>query len=168
MKPVASQAERDHFRYQRKETRSRVQRSCAGEMEREVHAVLGPVGVEEKISRQIADSLLILEDQQVDADENNARKMEGSRTSSWFGSSRGKDKIRLEEDSTEANANGLVRPGDDVGLTAFLLKFGEGLGTSLVASTSVCVMGLTRIVLGPSEEVPDARMFISAFTIGMG
>ncbi|KAG8768932.1 hypothetical protein FRC12_005266, partial [Ceratobasidium sp. 428] len=40
---LASQAERDHFRYLRRTTRDRVLRSCSGEMEREVHAVLGPV-----------------------------------------------------------------------------------------------------------------------------
>ena len=51
---LASQAERDHYRYLRKVTAARVIRSCDGEMEREVHAVLGPVGVEEKVSRQVA------------------------------------------------------------------------------------------------------------------
>ena len=33
---LASQAERDHYRYQRKVTAARVYRSCDGEMEREV------------------------------------------------------------------------------------------------------------------------------------
>lgn len=37
---------------------SRVSRSCAGQMEREVHEVLGPVGVSEKVSRQVACDLL--------------------------------------------------------------------------------------------------------------
>ncbi|KAF8327577.1 VIT family-domain-containing protein [Cantharellus anzutake] len=112
---LASQAERDHFYYLRKRTRHRVQRSCAGEMEREVHTVLGPVGVNEKISRQLADDLLALEDQQT------------------------REAIEYARTHPESVWN------SDVGLTAFLLKFGEGM-----------------------EEVPTARLYISAFTIGMG
>lgn len=44
---LSAQAERDHYRYQKKRTRERVLRSCAGEMEREVAAVLAPLGLEE-------------------------------------------------------------------------------------------------------------------------
>jgi vacuolar iron transporter family protein len=58
---LASQAERDHHRYLRRTIKARVQRSCDGEMEREVHAVLGAVGVDEKVSRQVAHSLMELE-----------------------------------------------------------------------------------------------------------
>ena len=76
-------------------------RSCSGEMEREVHAVLGPVGVEEKLSRQVAQNLLNVE-------------LENSHSSQ---PSQGGD----------VESNGL-RWSKDVGLTAFLLKFGEGLG----------------------------------------
>ena len=54
---LASQAERDHYRYQRKQTSARVLRSCDGEMEREVHAVLGPVGVDEQTSRMVTKNL---------------------------------------------------------------------------------------------------------------
>ncbi|KAG8893301.1 hypothetical protein FRB99_002067, partial [Tulasnella sp. 403] len=60
---LASQSERDHFRYLRQQTRERVQRSCEGEIEREVHAVLGPLGVEEKLSMQLADNLRRVEDE---------------------------------------------------------------------------------------------------------
>jgi vacuolar iron transporter family protein len=99
---VASQAERDHYRFLQRHTSARVLRSCAGEMEREVHAVLGPVGVDEKVSRQVADCLLKVE---VDSD--------------GVG------------DSAQSNTeeDGGLRWSKDVGLTAFLLKFGEGLGT---------------------------------------
>ena len=44
-----------------------------------------------------------------------------------------------------AEEGGELRWARDVGLTAFLLKFGEGL-----------------------EDVPASRMYASAFTIGMG
>ncbi|KAK7678723.1 hypothetical protein QCA50_018305 [Cerrena zonata] len=116
---LASQAERDHYLYLKKHTASRVSRSCDGEMEREVYAVLGPVGVDEKTSRMVAKNLRDIE---LDTDG------EGSTSSS--GSS--------PED-------GGLKWSNSVGLTSFLLKFGEGL-----------------------EEIPTRRMYISAFTIGMG
>ncbi|PBK63182.1 membrane fraction protein [Armillaria solidipes] len=114
---LASQAERDHYRYLRTQTASRVVRSCAGEMEREVSEVLGPIGVDETTCRAVAKSL---RDVEVDG-------YEGGGSSS------------ADEESVS------LRWSKDVGLTAFLLKFGEGL-----------------------EEVPTKRLYISAFTIGMG
>lgn len=75
-------------------------------MEREVFAVLGPVGVEEKLSRQVAQNLLNVE-------------METSNKSHVSSPSQSSD--------IESDSNGL-RWSKDVGLTAFLLKFGEGLG----------------------------------------
>ncbi|KAH9934175.1 VIT family-domain-containing protein [Fomitopsis serialis] len=115
---LASQAERDHYRYLRKQTRARVLRSCEGEMEREVYGVLGPVGVDEKTSRAVAHCLMNVE---VDS------HGEGSTTAAGSDSEAG------------------LRWSSSVGLSAFLLKFGEGL-----------------------EEVPTKRLYISAFTIGMG
>ncbi|KAE9387857.1 hypothetical protein BT96DRAFT_981268 [Gymnopus androsaceus JB14] len=110
---LASQAERDHFRFLKKQTAARVSVSCAGEMEREVEEILGPLGVDEKACRVVAESL---------------RKA-------------GRETV------PEANAAETLklRWSNDIGLTAFLLKFGEGM-----------------------EEVPTKRLYISAFTIGMG
>ncbi len=102
---LASQAERDHYRYLRAQTASRVVRSCAGEMEREVSEVLGPIGVDETTCRAVAKSL---RDVEVDGYEGG-----GSSPS--------------DEESVS------LRWSKDVGLTAFLLKFGEGLGMSTVA-----------------------------------
>ncbi|KAG9027451.1 hypothetical protein FRB95_007751 [Tulasnella sp. JGI-2019a] len=119
---LASQSERDHFRYLRAQTQERVQRSCDGEMEREVHAVLGPLGVEEKLSVSLAGCLRKVEDEMI-----------GSPPNGVVGGGGG-----LE------SAGGL-KWSADVGLTAFLLKFSEGL-----------------------EEVPTRRLYISAFTIGAG
>ncbi|KDQ56772.1 hypothetical protein JAAARDRAFT_207842 [Jaapia argillacea MUCL 33604] len=129
---LASQAERDHYRYLRKTTSARVLRSCSGEMEREVYAVLGPIGVDEKTSRMVANCLRNVEVETVDEPESG----ESSRRASMSSGS-----------GTVANMEegGVLRWSKDVGLTAFLLKFGEGL-----------------------EEVPTKRLFISAFTIGMG
>ena len=77
--------------------------SGAGEMEREVHAVLGPVGVDEKLGRQVARCL-----RKVEVDSGGAGAAAGRPGGS-------------EEDAG-------LRWSKDVGLTAFLLKFGEGIG----------------------------------------
>lgn len=102
---VASQSERDHYRFLLKQTAARVIRSCDGEIEREVHAILGPVGVDERLSRQVADCL-----RQVELD------------------SHGLDASGTGASSTEED--GGLRWSKDVGLTPFLLKFGEGMGES--------------------------------------
>lgn len=117
---LASQAERDHYRYLRKCTAARVLRSCDGEMEREVHGVLGPVGVDVQTSRLVAKNL-----RDVEIETNG----EGSDAAS----------------SSSTVEDGGLKWSKTVGLTAFLLKFGEGL-----------------------EEVTTRRMYVSAFTIGMG
>jgi VIT1/CCC1 family predicted Fe2+/Mn2+ transporter len=104
---LAAQAERDAYRYTRRTTRARVLRSCAGEMEREVHAVLGPLGLDTALSAKVAQALLRVEE---DADGGGAPGAAGAE-------------------------DGGLRWAKDVGLSAFLLRFGEGM-----------------------EEVPDRRM----------
>lgn len=116
---LASQAELDHFHYLRKQTHARVLRSCDGEMEREVHAILGPLGVKEALSRLVAEDLLEVEDDACGALEGIDRPAD------------------VEAGESEKN-------DPNVGLTAFLLKFGEGM-----------------------EEVPRSRLWISALTIGL-
>lgn len=91
-----------------------------------MHAVLGPVGVDEKLSRQVAQNLLDLEIENIGARRGLSRN----------GSAPGT--ILDAED-------GALRWSGDMGITAFLLKFGEGI-----------------------EEVPTLRLYVSAFTIGMG
>lgn len=100
---LASQAERDHHRYLRRTTRARVKRSCDGEMEREVHAILGPVGVDESVSRQVALRLLEVE-AGVDGGSNGHAPTDAENGLKW---------------------------SQSVGVTEFLLKFGEGLGACL-------------------------------------
>lgn len=119
---LASQAERDHYRYLQKQTAARVIRSCDGEMEREVYGVLGPIGVNEQTSKLVAQNL---RDVEIDS---------GGEGSSDSGST-----------STRVEDGAALRWSKSVGLTAFLLKFGEGM-----------------------EEVTTRRMYVSAFTIGMG
>jgi hypothetical protein len=52
----------DHYHYLRRQTYARVARSCSGEMEREVHSILGPIGVKEGLSRLIANDLRTVEE----------------------------------------------------------------------------------------------------------
>ncbi|KAG2358267.1 VIT family-domain-containing protein [Suillus spraguei] len=97
---LASQAERDHYRFLQRHTYSRVMRSCTGEMEREVYAVLGPVGVDESTSRAVTHCLRKAEDE-----------------SGFDGST------PVPADG-EKPSRGMK---SESGLTPFLLKFGEGL-----------------------------------------
>ncbi|KAG0140715.1 hypothetical protein CROQUDRAFT_99699 [Cronartium quercuum f. sp. fusiforme G11] len=138
---LASEAERDHFRYLQRTTSERVSRSCSGEMEREVHEVLGPIGLDESISRTVTGALLRVE-AEID---NNPATLTSQPAEGWF-----RQLLRLvarkprTSVSAEAGpASEQLRWSKDVGMTAFLLKFGEGL-----------------------EEVPESRLYISAFTIG--
>ena len=74
-------------------------------MEREVTEILGPVGLDDKTCRSVAESLREIEEET----RGDVHRIVGH-------------PIRDEE------APGL-RWSKDVGLTAFLLKFGQGLGT---------------------------------------
>ncbi|GAA5973741.1 hypothetical protein JCM11641_005111 [Rhodosporidiobolus odoratus] len=143
---LSAQAERDHYRYLRKNTRERVMRSCAGEMEREVSAVLSPLGVEDSISRRVAGALLSVEASlpPPSAPPSILRQCLNavSRRPRFpnLPSSSDPERARLLPTTIAKEA---AEDEDDKGLTAFLLKFGEGL-----------------------EETTDARLFISAITIG--
>ena len=117
---LASQAERDHYRYLRRTTQARVKRSCDGEVEREVHAVLGPVGVDQDVSRQVARSLRVVE--------------------SSMDQSNGNGQASAPATDTERG----LRWSHSVGVTEFLLKFGEGLGTRLFFDWSRLFMSLTK------------------------
>ncbi|GAA6000845.1 hypothetical protein JCM10207_004687 [Rhodosporidiobolus poonsookiae] len=142
---LSAQAERDHYRYLRKNTRERVLRSCAGEMEREVNAVLSPLGVDDALSRRVAGALLAVEATLPPPTappsifrqclNTIARRPRFSN----FPAQSDPERARLLPTKKDAEEN-----EDDKGLTAFLLKFGEGL-----------------------EETTDARLFISAITIGL-
>ncbi|GAA5931975.1 hypothetical protein JCM3775_004202 [Rhodotorula graminis] len=145
---LSAQAERDHYRYLRKNTRERVLRSCAGEMEREVNAILSPLGVDAALSRRVAGALLSVEASlpPPEAPPSIVRQclnVVARRPRFSSGDSSDPERRRLLPTSS-ASSKGEDEDEDDKGLTAFLLKFGEGL-----------------------EETTDARLFISAFTIGI-
>ncbi|ORY26178.1 VIT family-domain-containing protein [Naematelia encephala] len=141
---LASQAELDHFHYLRRHTQARVLRSCAGEMDREVHSILGPLGVKEPLSRLVAEHLREVED---DAWGQRTEGTEGIMSAAQRRGSDGKKKHWLswnQQKDADGLENGGTKGNEEMGLTAFLLKFGEGL-----------------------EEVPVSRLYISALTIGL-
>ncbi|EIW70564.1 membrane fraction protein [Tremella mesenterica] len=150
---LASQAELDHFHYLRRQTRARVLRSCAGEMEREVHALLGPLGVKEELSRLVCEDLRAVEEK--------SYEYEGNDQGGNAGLTSGVEPaVQLPIEAGEVGRQGWFRwrlrkteeedggiKGDvnqEMGLTPFLLKYGEGM-----------------------EEVPVSRLYISALTIGI-
>ncbi|THU90934.1 hypothetical protein K435DRAFT_820998 [Dendrothele bispora CBS 962.96] len=124
---LASQAERDHYRWLKNQTAARFVRSCSGEMEREVEEVLGPIGVDKSTCRALAKS---------------------------FRESGGEEAASPESRTNDVETGSSLRWSKDVGLTAFLLKFGQGMGTS------------SSFLLGKKSPPADSTIF--AFTIGMG
>ena len=104
---MAAQSERDHYRNVRRRTNARVLRSCPEDIEREIHEVLGPIGVDEKVSNQVAHNLLEIE-----------MHVNEPHNESTFRSSL--PAADLESKGMQWNK--------DVGVTPFLLKFGEGMG----------------------------------------
>lgn len=117
---VASKAELDHYRYLAAQTHANAARACDSELERKVSAILAPVGVGVGATRAVYNEL---------------RASEGHPTGELPPAGR----TRLL---------GIFRrpvvAESSTGLTAFLLKFGEGL-----------------------EPVPISRLWISAGTIGL-
>ncbi|WVO18342.1 hypothetical protein L204_106057 [Cryptococcus depauperatus] len=140
---LASQAELDHFHYLRRQTHARVLRSCSGEMEREIHSILGPLGVKEPLSRLVAEDLRSVEEEIYGQGNIGAEgvvfggraELENAQTK-W-------GLLSWRKKGHEAEDGGLKGNGE-MGMTAFLLKFGEGM-----------------------EEVPVSRLYISALTIGL-
>lgn len=114
-------------------------------MEREVHSILGPLGVKETLSRLVAEDLRAVEDSMYTGSTNygsategvmRAREDSGSGSSSggsggkkekrgWFGWKKGS--VAEREGLLEQAGEG-EKGDEDMGLTAFLLKFGEGMG----------------------------------------
>lgn len=121
-------------------------RSCAGEMEREVNAILSPLGVDDSLSRRVAGALLSVEATlpPPEAPLSITRQCLNAiarrpRFTNFSKSTDDPERARLLPTKADSDDS-----DDDKGLTAFLLKFGEGL-----------------------EETTDARLFVSALTIGL-
>lgn len=121
---LASQAERDHYRFLKRHISSRVLRSCEANLERDVFAVLSPVGVDEPTSRAVTKCLRDIE---CDTDPD--------------------DDISSPSDEETQS----LRRKSDVGLTPFLLKFGEGLGSSSL-SFNECYVHLVFTNRGSADK----------------
>jgi hypothetical protein len=140
-----------------------VQRSCSGEMEREVAEILGPVGVDDSLSRRVAGALTKVESELLEA--SCSRPSSDDQSSWWRSALRAVARTPKSTTDLEGDASKL-KFEEDVGLTAFLLKFGE---VRVVAEWYRCMLMLTVGWLEQGmEEVPNSRLFISAFTIATG
>ena len=109
---MAAAADRDAYRYALRTTHDRVKRSCSAEMEREVHDVLGPVGLDLETSCRVAHRLTEIEMSLPDP----------TPQSTWRPllstiARRPRTTTDLEMRSKEAA---------EVGMTTFLMKFAEG------------------------------------------
>jgi len=99
-------------------------------MKREVHSILGPLGVNESLSRLVAEDLRTVEDDTWgrNTDGNEGVVSVHPRRKPRHGDAEKKG-WRIWRKRTEEE-NGGVKGNDEMGLTAFLLKFGEGIGGS--------------------------------------
>jgi len=120
-------------------------------MEREVNAILSPLGVEDALSRRVAGALLQVE---ASLGEPQAPPSLTQQILNAVGRRPRFSNLSPSQSSDPERASLLPRKTpssepkdedeDEKGLTAFLLRFGEGL-----------------------EETTDSRLFISAITIGL-
>lgn len=114
---LAAQGDRNQYLYLNRTTQERVARSCVGEMEREVFEVLEKTGVDSKVSSLVTASLY-----------------------------RAEKERRVHIPAPRFSLKSLrERVGDDVGLTPFLVHFGEGM-----------------------QETTRLRMIVSGLTVGLG
>ncbi|KAJ7136769.1 membrane fraction protein [Mycena epipterygia] len=129
---LASQAERDHYRFLRGTTSARVLRSCDSEMEREVADVLAPVGVDDATCRAVAHCLRDVEVRTPTPSSGRTLDLESS-----------------DSDNT-------LRWSKEVGLTPFLLKFGAGLEEVPTSRLyiSACTIGAGYLVGGIIPLIP--------------
>jgi hypothetical protein len=104
-------------------------------MEREVHSILGPLGVNEALSRLVAEDLRVVEEDVWGDRVGETQGQEGvvraaspkreteSKKGGWLSKLRGKRDTEEEDGGSKAQER-----DEDMGLTAFILKFGEGMG----------------------------------------
>ena len=134
----------DHFHYLRRQTAARVLRSCSGEMEREVHSILGPLGINEALSRLVADDLREIEE---DVWGDRAAGTEGVEGVAPAGKKQDDGKrgwFSWRKRNKEEEDGGQREGGEEMGLTAFLLKFGEGMGECSEPRMNTTKSGLGR------------------------
>lgn len=100
-------------------------------MEREIHSILGPLGVKEPLSRLVAEDLRSVEDEIYGPP--GAQGSEGVMQGTDVVSESGNIKwglLNWRTKKTEEEDGGMCG-NQEMGMTAFLLKFGEGMGKLL-------------------------------------
>lgn len=113
---LAAKAEQDTFRHKYSEYTKKLGVACESEIEREVHDVLGDVGVSQGVSRVVARAL-----QKVD----NAQEIARPEVSMGSGSAQ---RLPSSRNIVHTLRNRFRRkPVPTTGTTAFLLKYGEGM-----------------------------------------
>ncbi|OAV90723.1 hypothetical protein PTTG_00049 [Puccinia triticina 1-1 BBBD Race 1] len=149
---LASEADRDQFRYRQRLIRKRVAHSCSNAMDRQVQEILQPFGISQSLCGMVSNDLLKFEYlRTASCDQENMSsswkksalvsiflKLFSRRTPHYDSISREKsaDEETIQLSGFESESLGL-------GMTQFLLKYGEGV-----------------------EEVSKYQMYLSAFTIG--
>ncbi|KAA1067831.1 hypothetical protein PGT21_018281 [Puccinia graminis f. sp. tritici] len=149
---LASEADRDQFRYRQRVIRKRVANSCSNAMDGRVQELLQPFGISQGLCGMVSNDLLKFEYLRTTSSH------QAKLSSSWQKSALGSlimtifsrktpdyDSISQEKSSDEETVQltGFESESLGLGMTEFLLKFGEGV-----------------------EEVSTFQMYLSAFTIG--
>jgi hypothetical protein len=107
-------------------------------MEREVHDILGPLGVKESRSRLITENLREVEE--------DLRRGSSSSVEARTTLRQRLNKLnRLKVCGRGAEEEGAQQESNDMGLAAFLLKFGEGMGKCQFESESESECGCVRV-----------------------
>ncbi|KAA1111929.1 hypothetical protein PGT21_016312 [Puccinia graminis f. sp. tritici] len=150
---LASEADRDQFRYRQRVIRKRVANSCSNAMDGRVQELLQPFGISQGLCGMVSNDLLKFEYLRTTSSH------QAKLSSSWQKSALGSlvmtifsrktpdyDSISQEKSSDEETVQltGFESESLGLGMTEFLLKFGEGV-----------------------EEVSTFQMYLSAFTIGV-
>jgi VIT1/CCC1 family predicted Fe2+/Mn2+ transporter len=138
---VATQAERDSYQFLQVQTSTRVAQSCAGEVEREVHEILGPIGVPMELSRQVANAL----------HKEEMRQLLGEGASASDSSTAVSSNI----EQGQGRSDGL-KFSSTVGITPFLLQFGQGVEpvSKFRMYASAATIGLGYLVGGAIPLLP--------------
>jgi VIT1/CCC1 family predicted Fe2+/Mn2+ transporter len=102
---LAAKAEQDTFRHRYTEITNRLHIACDSELDREVHEILGPLGLQENVSRVVSRALASAQEEAELRSETSSQVKAGRSLFGRFGS----------------------RSVPKEGTAAFLLKLGEGM-----------------------------------------
>ncbi|KNE92821.1 hypothetical protein PSTG_13803 [Puccinia striiformis f. sp. tritici PST-78] len=149
---LASEADRDQFRYRQRLVRKRVAQSCSTGMDRQVQDILQPFGISHGVCGMVSNDLLKFEYLRTTSagQEKTPSSWKKSALVSTFlrifsRNAPDYDAISQEKIMEEETVRlrGFESESLGLGMTEFLLKFGEGV-----------------------EEVSTFQMYLAAFTIG--